>query len=74
MLRSTVGFPVVDPYFISLSKLGWVDVDSGDPVTGAQMKSVLGDIDELRIRAEYRSGSDTDGLDSVKLKDTPTLP
>jgi hypothetical protein len=56
-----------------LETAGWVKdstingVISGDPPTMAEMQAVLASLTELRIRAEYVSGADTDGLDNVVL-------
>ncbi len=46
-------------------KVGGVDA------TEAQLRAVLADVTDLRIRAEYRTGPDTDGLDNVVLVPGP---
>lgn len=45
---------------------GWrVGALGGALATEAEMRAVLGDLDRLLIRGEFRSGSDTGGIDSV---------
>jgi len=61
-------FPNWGAYTAPLVKTLWFDQTNGEPASGQDMKAVLGDLDDLYIRAEYQSGADTDGLDSVKLK------
>jgi alkaline phosphatase D len=46
----------------------WTVVGSGTVATEGQLRSVLADLDTLRIRGEYRSGSDTGDLDAVALR------
>jgi len=56
------------PYSVSLTAGSWrLDSLTGPIATQAQMQSVLSDITGLQIRAEYQTGADTDGLDSVVL-------
>jgi hypothetical protein len=67
--------PAVDgswtSYSVPLSQTGWhVGGISGAAATQAQMQSVLASITDLRIRAEYQSGADTDYLDNVHLNGT----
>lgn len=46
----------------------WINLDSQDPfATEEEYRTVLSDIERLRIRGEYRSGSDESRLDSVTL-------
>jgi hypothetical protein len=45
---------------------GWTD-ESGDPVTEATFRGVLGNLTALRIRGEYVSGADRGCLDSVRM-------
>ena len=54
---------------------GWrVGTLTGPVATEAQLQLVLGSLAALRIRAEYRTGGDTDSLDNVRLVyPTPTL-
>ena len=64
------------PYRVFLHEAaGWrVGSRTGPVATEAQLRMVLGSLSVLRIRAEYRRGSDTDGLDNVRLVfPTPTL-
>ena len=57
-------------YSVTLSETaGWIV--NGAPATQANMRTVLGNLTDLRIRAEYRTGADTDGLDNVKLVPGP---
>lgn len=46
----------------------WTNLDSQDPfATEEEFRTVLSDLERLRIRGEYRSGSDESRLDSVTL-------
>ena len=66
-------FPLWTSYSVGLGKTGWTDETNKEPATRRDMRQVLQDVDELQIRAEYVSGNDTDGLDTVKLrKPNPT--
>jgi hypothetical protein len=50
-------------------RAGWrVKTPAGAPATAEQMGAVLGNIADLRVRAEFRSGPDTSGLDNVRLE------
>ena len=60
--------PDWSPVTSTLQGAAWDDVTNGDGVTNKEFKGVLGNLDALFIRAEYRTGNDTDGLDSVRLK------
>lgn len=55
---------------VQLKPAGWEDstVLPLTPATKRDMKNVLSDVEELKIRAEHRTGEDTDGLDSVFLR------
>ena len=57
-------------YEIGLGKRGWRVTRTGPDshATRSEMKTVLGDLTSLRIRAEYRDGLDVDDLDSVRLR------
>lgn len=47
---------------------GWtVDTVDGAAATEAQLRAVLGDLEQLLIRGEYREGADTGGLDNPTL-------
>ena len=46
---------------------GWTVQGSGAEPTPAQFQSVLADLQEILIRAEYRAGPDTDRIDNVAL-------
>lgn len=54
-------------YEVELSADGWTNLDTGDAATEDEFEQVLSDLDELRIRGEYREGSDTGGIDEVEL-------
>lgn len=58
------------PYDVALTETGWTDA-SNNPVSETVFRNVLMDLDALLIRAEYRSGVDTDGLDNVSLQAAP---
>ncbi|NNG03294.1 MAG: hypothetical protein HKM95_04250, partial [Inquilinus sp.] len=53
-------------YSIQLNEnAGWVIEGTNTPPTEAQMRAVLGDIQSLQIRGEYREGPDIGSLDNV---------
>ena len=55
-------------YTIALDDTGnWFDPDTGIAATNAEIDAVLADLDSIEIRGEYRSGSDTAGLDDFAL-------
>jgi len=54
-------------YEVGLSPAGWTNSETGDPATDEELQLVLGNVETLWIRGEYRTGSDTGGLDSVVL-------
>ena len=55
-------------YSVSLTTGSWYVGDlNGALATETQMQSVLSGLTGLQIRAEYQTGPDTDGLDSVAL-------
>jgi hypothetical protein len=57
------------PYAIPLTAGGgWLVDGTGVAPTEAEFLSVLGDLEELLIRGEYRSGADTGSLDNVVLE------
>lgn len=60
-------------FAVSLSEGGWrVGGLAGSFATAAQMKSVLGDLQRLRIRGEYISGVvETTALDNVSITAVP---
>jgi hypothetical protein len=54
------------PYSVSLTAGAWhIGSGSGAVATEAQIQSVLSNLTGLQIRAEYQTGADTDGLDTV---------
>jgi hypothetical protein len=56
-------------FIVPLSEAGWhVGSIGGAPATQAQMQSVLAAITALHIRAEYKTGADTDFIDNVILE------
>ena len=46
---------------------GWFDPATGLAATNAEITAVLADLDSIEIRGEYRTGSDTAGLDDFAL-------
>lgn len=54
-------------YTVNLDETDAWEKSGGGSVSGAEMQTVLGDLTELRIRGEYRSGSDKGYLDSVRM-------
>ena len=62
------------PYNITLSETaGWMNAETDQPATQAEMQAVLQALTTLRIRGEYRSGADTGGLDTVVLGSAPLV-
>ncbi len=54
-------------YWVTFSDdAGWVLTD-GKPASASQIQSILGDLDELRIRGEYFVGYDESCLDNVQI-------
>lgn len=45
---------------------GWYDTTTRQPVTEAQMRAVLSNIREFRIRGEFKMDADSGGLDNVE--------
>lgn len=64
------------PYTVGLDeRAGWrVGSLTGPAASAAQLRAVLGRLDDLKIRGEYVEGADTGGLDDVSLGrvDCPT--
>ena len=59
-------------YRVPLVAGGWrVGALDGPIATEAELRAVLGDLHALRIRGEYRSGSDTAWLDNVRFGVAP---
>ncbi len=60
-------------YSVLLSETaGWrVGSLTGATATQAQMQTVLGNLTNLSIRAEYQTGGDTDGIDNVQMIPEP---
>lgn len=59
-------------YVVPLVAAQWqLNSFSGAAPTGLQMSAVLGDLTALKIRAEFRSGSDIGHLDNVSLVPEP---
>ncbi|GJM24118.1 MAG: hypothetical protein DHS20C16_05330 [Phycisphaerae bacterium] len=53
------------PYSIALNaSSGWM-LDDDSPASESVIRAVLGTIEDLQIRGEYRNGNDTGGLDNV---------
>jgi hypothetical protein len=50
---------------------GWVREGTTAPATAAEIQSVLGSLQQLRIRGEYRHGPEQGGLDNVRLGAMP---
>jgi len=62
-------------FTVPLTESGWhVGSIAGTAATQSQFKIVLAAISDLRIRAEYQTGADTDYLDNVHLKAQTFLP
>ena len=55
-------------YDVLLRASLWRIDNSGGEPSRAQMKDVLGSLDEVQIKAEYRCGPEVTGLDSVVLR------
>ena len=51
---------------------GWIDFNTKQPATKAQMQIVLSSLDTMDILAEYGDGPDTGGLDNVRLTMAPS--
>lgn len=59
-------------YNVSLTEsAGWLKTSDNTTPTAAEMKQVLGDLTELYIRAEYKTGPDYAYLDNVVLTPEP---
>jgi hypothetical protein len=77
MTHDTAVNPAVAPnwtnYRVRLRASQFSDATSGtpEPATKQDVQRVLGAITALQIRAEYRSGADTDDLDNVRLLPPP---
>lgn len=65
--------PAWTNYRVRLRASQFADVTSGtpEPATKRDVQRVLGSITSLQIRAEYRTGPDTDDLDNVRLLPPP---
>jgi hypothetical protein len=50
---------------------GWVRQGTDQPATAAEIQAVLGSLQQLRIRGEFRSGPEQGGLDNVRLGALP---
>ncbi len=62
-------------FTVPLTESGWhVGSIAGAAANQSQFKNVLAAITDLRIRAEYQTGADTDYLDNVQLKAQTSLP
>jgi hypothetical protein len=62
-------------FTVPLTESGWhVGSIAGVAANQTQFKNVLAAITDLRIRAEYQTGADTDYLDNVQLKAQTSLP
>ncbi|MEF8851036.1 MAG: laminin B domain-containing protein [Haloarculaceae archaeon] len=51
-----------------LSAEGWTNSETGEQATDTELGTVLANLERLWIRGEYRTGSDTGGLDTVVLR------
>lgn len=70
---NTASNPGLDwtPYDVPLEAgFGWEVQSTGLAATEQQLRDVLGDLDGLFIRGEFRSGADTGGLDNVIMSAT----
>ncbi|MBI3977459.1 MAG: hypothetical protein HY331_04660 [Chloroflexi bacterium] len=61
-------------YSVPLSEDGWRHQVTGLPVDREGMLRVLSSVTDLRIRGEYRTGSDTGSLDNVVIRGVGTPP
>jgi hypothetical protein len=52
---------------VSLSPGEWTNLETGAQPTATELEAALADLDALLIRGEYRTGSDTGGIDNVEL-------
>lgn len=52
---------------VHLNPLQFIDADTGAAPSAAELRAVLADLTDLEIRAEYVSGGESGGLDSVTL-------
>jgi hypothetical protein len=60
------------PYAIPLDPSGgWVRQGTQTPATAAEIQTVLGSLQQLRIRGEFRGGPEQGGLDNVRFGATP---
>ncbi|MFO0829423.1 MAG: laminin B domain-containing protein [Phycisphaerales bacterium] len=60
-------------FSVPLSEAGWrLNTLTGPSASAADMLVALSSLTDLRIRAEYQTGADTDYLDNVVLDATPT--
>ncbi|MCG3130266.1 MAG: hypothetical protein FLDDKLPJ_01020 [Phycisphaerae bacterium] len=50
---------------------GWKNEQTGLPATEADMRFVLGGLEELMLRGDYRGGNQVNGLDTVVLTPEP---
>lgn len=67
---NTRGTPGLDwtPYSVTLdaeASSGWVRDDTQEPVTEAELRATLSDLNSLRLRGEFADGPDTECLDNV---------
>jgi Laminin B (Domain IV) len=58
--------------FALLASAGWIDDVTSLPATELQMQSVLANLSNIEIRAEYSAALDIDGIDNVTLTSTST--
>jgi len=62
-------------YYIALSPGTWrLGAPDGPFASPAELLQVLSSLDAIYIRAEYRSGADTDGLDNVRITEADPCP
>lgn len=54
-------------YQVSLAPGEWTNLETGAQPTATELEAALADLDALLIRGEYRTGSDTGGIDNVEL-------
>lgn len=67
-LANDPGNGVWTSYSVSLTPGSWhINTIGGALATQQDLQTVLSNLTALQIRAEYRTGDDTDGLDNVRL-------
>ncbi|MCB9852522.1 MAG: hypothetical protein H6819_05465 [Phycisphaerales bacterium] len=62
-------------FYVALAPGTWrLGAPAGPFASSAEILQVLSNLDAIYIRAEYRSGADTDGLDNVRITEADPCP